>query len=790
MPEQTKTREAVNGKGRAEGALAAKFETGTSATQEDRNSFAEAVVRTARDPLLILNVRLEVEVANEAFYSTFKVNRAESIGRSVFDLDHHHWDIPKLRELLEDILPRHSFFNDFEVTHNFEHIGKRTMLLNARTLKDATGADQRVLLGIQDVTELLHFQAEMRHSELRYRRLFEASRDGVLLVNPETRKIMDANPFMSELLGYSHKELVGKELFEIGLLKDEAASQAAFKELQKKGYIRYENLPLETQNNQRREVEFVSNLYREGSAKIIQCNVRDVTERKKAERELAEKARLLDLSEDAIVVSDLGGAISLWNRGAEKVFGWPASEAMGKRLHVLLQTEFSKPIDEILAEVARTGQYSGELAQVARDGRRVPLLCRWVLDRSTNSILATYTDITNVRQMKNELRQSEQRYRKLFEAIDEGFCVIEMIFDESGLAADYRFLETNPSFEKHTGFVGLGKRMREISPDHEDYWFETFGNVARTQESTRFVYEAQNLGRWFDVFAFPAGAEQRQVAILFRDITEHMNAQVALQENYLKSVDRASELEQAVANRTGEVTAGCQQMEDFLYSIAHDLRAPLRAMEGYSAALVEEAKENLSKTCQDFAFRIGVSARFMDALLRDLIALSGIAQQSVDLKPVNLERVVDLAVSCLQKEIGQKWARIEIEGPWSYVLAHEATIGPVISHLLENALKFVAAGVIPAIRIRTEEKGKVVRLWIEDNGIGIDPAYFNEVFRMFRRLNADAYSGTGIGLAIVKKGINRMAGQCGVASIPGKGSQFWIELPKASAPKPSTPISL
>lgn len=250
--------------------------------------FAEAIIRTARDPFLILDAGLRVEKANEAFYTTFKVSREESVGRTVFKLDHGHWNIPKLRELLLDILPRHSFFNNFEVTHDFEHIGHRTMLLNARTLSETKGQGGRILLGIQDVTELLHFQAQMRRSELRFRRLFEAGRDGVLIIDPETRKILDANPFMTELLGYPHEALLGKELFEIGLLKDEEANRQAFAELQRKGFIRYENLPLETTDGRRREVEFVSNLYHEGQARVIQCNIRDITDRKRMERELRE----------------------------------------------------------------------------------------------------------------------------------------------------------------------------------------------------------------------------------------------------------------------------------------------------------------------------------------------------------------------------------------------------------------------------------------------------------------------------------------------------------------------
>lgn len=356
--------------------------------------FADAIISTARDPLLILDANLRVERANEGFYTTFKVTPAESIGRTIFELDHGHWDIPKLRKLLKEILPRHSFFNDFEVTHNFENIGHRTMLLNARTLSEAKGRPARILLGIQDISELLHFQTQMRHSELRYRRLFEAGKDGVLLVDAGTRKIIDANPFMTELLGYSHAALLGKELFKIGLLKDEEASRAAFHELQKRGFIRYENLPLETNAGTRREVEFVSNLYQEGGGQVIQCNIRDVTDRKRTERELAEKARLLDLSNDAIIVCDLEDRIRLWNKGAEKLYGWCAVEVLGKPCIPLLQTEFPRSKEEILAQLHHEGEFKGEVVQIARDGRRVPSLCRWVLDVGTDSILTSYTDIT------------------------------------------------------------------------------------------------------------------------------------------------------------------------------------------------------------------------------------------------------------------------------------------------------------------------------------------------------------------------------------------------------------
>ncbi len=499
--------------------------------------YAEAIIRTVPNPLIILDADLRVQTANEAFYATFKVDRSESEGRIIFELDNGQWDAPKLRELLRDILPRHSFFNNFELTHDFKDLGRRTMLLNARTLADIGGQPARILLGIQDVTELLQFQAAMRHSELRYRRLFEAARDGVLILDSATRKVIDANPFMTEFLGYARDELLGKELFEIGLLKDEEASRAAFRELQEKSFIRYEDLPLQTKTGQLREVEMSANLYHEAAEKIIQCSIRDITERKQSEKALA-------------------------------------------------------------------------LAQ-------------------------------------------------------------------------------------------------------------------------------------------------------------------------LQLADRATQLERAVAERTAELTTTNQQLEAFAYTIAHDLRSPLRSMQGFSAMLIEEAGPALSEAGRDFGRRIGASAQFMDSLLQDLLAFSQITQERMAPVSLELEPIVHSVLSRLEKEIEEKNARVELVPPWPAVLAFEPTISQVLANLLGNALKFVAPGVTARVRVRAEERGQSVLTWVEDNGIGIASDHQEQIFRPFVRLHGDKYPGTGIGLAIVQKGVERMGGRVGVESTLGQGSRFWFELKKA-----------
>src|SRR6185437_8164554 len=185
------------------------------------------------------------------------------------------------------------------------------------------------------------------------------------------------------------------------------------------------------------------------------------------------------------------------------------------------------------------------------------------------------------------------------------------------------------------------------------------------------------------------------------------------------------------------------------YTIAHDLRAPLRAMQGFSAMLVEEAGPTLNELGLHYTSRINKSAQYMDAMLQDLLAFSSISQQRVELTPVNLEAVVDSVLSRLQKDVQEKNTRVESVGPWPVVLAHEPTLAQVLFNLTSNALKFVAPDASPLLRLRADGGGEFIRVWVEDNGIGIALDHQEQIFRLFTRLHTEKYQGTGVGLAIV-----------------------------------------
>ncbi len=247
--------------------------------------YAESIVETIREPLVVLTGELRVTSANRSFYQTFKVMPEETEGQFIYNIGNRQWDIPALREFLEEIIPKNTHFNNFEVDHEFPVIGRKRMLLNARRIyRQGKGTDM-ILLAIDDITERKKMEEALQVSETRYRRLFETAQDGILILDADTGEIFDINPFLIEMLGYSHEALLGKRLWEIGAFRDIEASRAAFLELQSKGYVRYEDLPLETRDKRHIDVEFVSNVYSVNHKRVIQCNIRDITQRKRVEEE-------------------------------------------------------------------------------------------------------------------------------------------------------------------------------------------------------------------------------------------------------------------------------------------------------------------------------------------------------------------------------------------------------------------------------------------------------------------------------------------------------------------------
>ncbi len=257
---------------------------------------------------------------------------------------------------------------------------------------------------------------------------------------------------------------------------------------------------------------------------------------------------------------------------------------------------------------------------------------------------------------------------------------------------------------------------------------------------------------------------------------------IALQQANLTQASRnyALELENKVRERTTQLEEINQELKAFTYSISHDLKAPLRAIQGFAIALQEDYADKLDELGQEYTSRLATSAEQMERLIQDLLAYSRLSRTEIYKKPVNLTSVVNKALEDLEIQITEVKAEITVDRPLLNVLGNRTILQQIVENLLSNALKFTSSKVKPQIHIRTEEYPEnVVRLWIEDNGIGIEAQHQERIFEVFERLHGnETYPGTGIGLAIVKKGVERLGGRLGVESDVNLGSGFWVELPQ------------
>ena len=223
-------------------------------------------------------------------------------------------------------------------------------------------------------------------------------------------------------------------------------------------------------------------------------------------------------------------------------------------------------------------------------------------------------------------------------------------------------------------------------------------------------------------------------------------------------------------------------MESFCYSVSHDLRAPLRAMRAFTQVLLDDYAPNLDPAGQDFLNRVGNAAERMDRLINDLLDYSRLGRMELTLADVDLAKIMESVLLDLRLEIRAKKATIEVKKPLPNVVAHETVLEQILQNLVSNALKFGTPETTPAIQIWVDVQDSTVRLHVKDNGIGIPPEYHRRIFNVFERLHsANEYPGTGIGLAIVHKAVERMNGRVGVESSPGNGSCFWIDLRAAES---------
>lgn len=791
----------------------------------------------------------------------------------------------------------------------------------------------RAAMALRDSTERENRLAdETEEAEVKFRAVFNQTGifGGIADLDGTVR---EANDVSLRTCGYRAEEVIGRPLAEGPWWRGSEEAKAEIREATARaarGEISRATLPFWWADGTERVMEMVILPLRDEAGEVVFLHPTgiDITERQLAEKELRYRSEqfetLLNAAPIGAYLVDADFRILQVNPIALETFGKVSGGVIGRDFgeiaHIVWPPPLADGMTQILRRTRETGEsyHAAEVEQTRLD-RGVTGYYKLRVDRITLSdgnygVVAYYRDISEQVRARAASAASEERYRTLFESIDEGFCIIEMLFDPDGRPVDYRFTETNPSFLKHTGIRdAIGKTICELVPGFGGPWFDIYGNVALTGEPKRLVEYADAMGRWFDLYAFRVGAPREfKVAILFTDITEQKKGEDALAEltaeanqqrrfydtilsstpdlvyvfdrNYhfryanqallqmwgrseedsigkgllelgyepwhaemhereidqviatkkpvrgevpfphatlgkriydyifvpvinetgeVESIagttrditDRkaaelalaqaqeelqkhAENLEKTVAERTARLRETVAELEHFSYTITHDMRAPLRAMQAFSQILSDDYRNQLDEQGADYLRRIIESANRMDGLITDSLNYAKAIQRELVLGPVDPGALLRGMVESYP-QFQEPRGKVEVMGDFPSVVANQAGLTQCFSNLLDNAIKFVEPGELPRVRVWAEEQGDRVRLWIEDNGIGIPADQRDRVFTMFQRLSRDV-EGTGVGLALVRKVVERMRGKVGLESAPDGGSLFWVDLQKAS----------
>lgn len=495
---------------------------------------------------------------------------------------------------------------------------------------------------------------------------------------------------------------------------------------------------------------------------------RDVTERRRAEETQSRLAAIVASSDDAIVSKSLDGIIRTWNAGAERLFGYTAAEAVGQPITLLLPYDRLNEEQDILSRLRRGERVDHfETVRVAKGGRRlnVSLTISPIRDAGGRVVGASKVarDITFRVQAEADLRKSEERYRSLFGFMGQGFCVIEMLYDDRGQPFDYRFMEVNPAFELHTGIKdAVGRTVREFVPDHDAHWFQTYAQVASTGQSAHFENEAKAMGRWFDVSAYRSGGPgSRRVAVLFTDITERKKA-----EDSLRDADR--------------------RKDEFIALLAHELRNPLAPIRNglqvlqlgaNNVAAVDQARSMMER-------QLGHMVRLID----DLLDVSRIGRNKMELRRsrVSVADILDSALETARPLIDAGGHRlwVSISADPLFLDADLTRLAQVFGNLLSNSAKYTPPS--GNIWVNAERCASEAVISVRDDGIGIPHESLDSIFDMFSQVDRSierSTGGLGIGLALVKGLVEMHGGSVTAESTgTGRGSTFTVHLPIMEEP--------
>jgi PAS domain S-box-containing protein len=634
--------------------------------------------------------------------------------------------------------------------------------------------------------DLKRAESALRESEARFRATFENAAIGLAHVALDGRWLR-VNRRFCEITGYTRDQLLSRTFAEVTHPDDIEADWKLKRALIsgeiptcsfEKRYLRKDGTAI--------WVNLTVSLLRDRSGAPTEfiSVVEDISERKAAEKSLHESEDryrgFVAASSDVVYRMSADWKEMRFLQGRD--FIPDTLDPSGTWLEKYIHPDDQAHVMAAIHEAIRTKT----TFQLEHRVRRVDGTLGWTFSRAiplldSNGEISEWfgaaSDVTKRKEAEEALRESERRFRELADNMSQ----FAWVADSTGWIFWYnrRWYEfTGGTLDEMQGWGW----QKVHHPDHLDR--VVTGIRAALDAGDRwedtFPLRGKNGGyRWFLSRALPIRDANDNVVRWFgtnTDITEQREAEIALRtsEEHVRELNIS--LEQRVEERTRALAEANRELEAFGYSVSHDLRAPLRTLQGFSQALLEDYAPDLPAKAQKYLERIAFAANRLDELIQDLLAYSRLSRAELRLEPVSLAQVVEDVCRQLDLTIQEARAKVNVER-LPTVRGHSGTLVQIFANLLSNSIKFVQPGEEPQIRVWAEGNGSTIRVWVADNGIGIELEHQDRIFEVFERLHGlEAYPGTGIGLAIVRRGAQRLGGCAGVESRYGSGSRFWVEL--------------
>ena len=441
--------------------------------------------------------------------------------------------------------------------------------------------------------------------------------------------------------------------------------------------------------------------------------------------------------------------------------------------------DFARCLDTYTQAFEARESFSVEYRLRRHDG-----VYRWMLDKGMPRLdaqgafagfIGSCLDITETKELEAQVLAQADYFRVLVEHSTSFISVLD---------TEGKRLYANPAFRTLLGADRTEQGQlswQDVHPDDLTELQRIFDATVQTGEGRRASYrlvtpqgDVHHMASHGGVIRQPDG-RVGQVVVVSHDVTSQVQA-----EEHLRQVNAG--LEQRVAERTAELQAVNQSLESFVYSVSHDLKAPLRGVEGYSHLLALDHQDKLNDDGRWFLAQIRAGVQRMEQLIDDLLAYSRMERRHLELRPLPLARQMQDALAFSQAAIQAHHGTVRTDFDGAVVLADATGLALALRNLLGNAIKFSATATPPCLELGCRSGDGVARLWVRDNGVGFDMKYHDRIFEMFQRLHRqEDFAGTGIGLALVKKAAERMHGRVWAESQPGAGATFWLELPLAQA---------